>query len=138
MRETRLESRRPLCRGAIVWADFGPGMGSEVQGQRPAIVVSNDETNLRAERRPNQVVTLVPLTSNTKQVYSFQVLLPSDRCGLRRDSKAQGEQIRAVAFERIERVIGQVPPDVDEALDHAIRSHLLLWSAKVLKFPSDT
>ncbi len=56
----------------------------------------------------------------------FQVALPASRCGRPQDSKAQAEQVRAVAVARIGRVAGRLPADVVEALDAALRLHLAL------------
>jgi mRNA interferase MazF len=92
--------------------------------RRPAVIVSNDGANQTARRLGRGVLTVVPVTSNTSRVYPFQVLLPADRCQLTRDSKAQAEQIRSVAVRRIGAVIGQLPPDLVEQLDAAMRLHL--------------
>ena len=59
-------------------------------------------------------------------MYPFQVLLPADATGLRLDSKAQAEQIRAVAVERIGAQVGSLPPELMAALDEALRLHLAL------------
>ena len=72
------------------------------------------------------MITVVPVTSHTERVYPFQVLLPGDVCGLERDSKAQAEQVRSVAFERIGRRIGILSPELVAALNEALRLHLAL------------
>ena len=72
------------------------------------------------------MVTLVPVTSNTGRVYPFQVLLPASLTGLPRDSKAQAEQVRSVAVERIGARIGQLPSALVAELDQALRLHLSL------------
>jgi mRNA interferase MazF len=59
-------------------------------------------------------------------VYPFQVLLPSSRTGLREDAKAQAEQVRAVAVERVGTLVGELPADLVAALDEALRLHLAL------------
>ncbi len=64
------------------------------------------------------------VTSNTSRVCPFQVLLPAGRCRLAHDGKAQAEQIRSIAVERIGPVVGQLPADLIEALDDAVRLHL--------------
>ena len=56
----------------------------------------------------------------------FQVLLRAEESGLRVDSKAQAEQIRSVAVERIGRRVGAIRVDAVHALDEAIRLHLAL------------
>ena len=115
-----------MLRGDIVWADFEPALGSETNKVRPAVIVSNDGANRRAERLGRGIVTVVPLTSRVSPVHPFQVLLPAGRTGLRTPSKAQAEQIRAVAVERLGDRIGRLPRDLLTELDDAIRLHLAL------------
>ncbi|HVN52209.1 MAG TPA: type II toxin-antitoxin system PemK/MazF family toxin [Acidimicrobiales bacterium] len=115
-----------MRRGDIVWVDFGPARRSDANKRRPAVVVSNDGANRTAQQLGRGVVTVVPVTTTTSRSYPFQVLLPADRCGLRRTSKAQAEQIRSVSIERIGDVAGRLPADLVEQLDRAIRLHLAL------------
>jgi mRNA interferase MazF len=51
-------------------------------------------------------------------------LLRADATGLPRDSKAQAEQIRAVAVERIGDLVGNAPAAVMAEIDRALRLHL--------------
>ncbi len=113
-----------MRRGEIRWVDLGPVRGAESNKRRPALIVSNDGANATANRLGRGVVTVVPLTSNTARVYPFQVLLPAERTGLPRDSKAQAEQIRSVAVERIGARIGALAAADLMALDDALRLHL--------------
>lgn len=113
-----------MRRGDVVWVDLDPARGSEADKRRPAVIVSNDGANRAAQRHGRGVVTVVPVTTNTTCVYPFQVLLPAGRCRLAHDSKAQAEQIRSVAFERLGEVIGQIPADLVRDLDAAVRLHL--------------
>lgn len=106
--------------------NLDPALGSEAARRRPAVVVSNDGANTTAARLQRGVITVVPVTSNVEQIYPFQVLLPADDCGLRIDSKAQAEQVRSVAVERIGSAIGRVPPSLMAQLDDALRLHLAL------------
>ena len=69
---------------------------------------------------------MVPVTSATDRVYPFQVLLLAADTGLRNDSKAQAEQVRAVAVERLGARVGALPPSLMAALDEALRLHLAL------------
>jgi len=87
----------------------GPVRGSEANNRRPAVIVSNDGANSTAERIGRGVLTVVPVTSRTERVYPFQVLLPASSTGLRQDSKAQAEQVRSVAVERIGGLVGELP-----------------------------
>jgi mRNA interferase MazF len=113
-----------MLRGEICVVDLEPVRGSEANQLRPAVIVSNDGANTTATRLNRGVVTVVPLTSNVNRVYPFQVLLPAAECGLNLDSKAQAEQVRAVAIERVGRRIGKVPPGLMADLDDALRLHL--------------
>jgi mRNA interferase MazF len=115
-----------MRRGDIVWVDLEPARGAEANKRRPAVIVSNEGANQTAQRLGRGVLTVVPVTSNTSRIHPFQVLLPADRCQLAQDAKAQAEQIRSIAAERIGAVIGQLPADLIEALDDAMRLHLSL------------
>ncbi|WP_375001408.1 type II toxin-antitoxin system PemK/MazF family toxin [Aeromicrobium sp. CTD01-1L150] len=115
-----------MLRGEIWLADLEPVRGSEANKRRPAVIVSNDRANLTARSLGRGVVTVVPVTSNTDRVFAFQALLPAADTGLRQDSKAQVEQVRSVAVERLGSVLGRVPSDVMAQLDDALRLHLQL------------
>src|SRR5579875_4141260 len=113
-----------MQRGDIVSVDFDPAQGSEASKTRPAVVVSNNAANATATRLGRGVITVVPVTSNVSRVYPFQVLLPAAQTGLPRDSKAQAEQVRSVAVERVGPLIGQLSPALAAQLDQALRVHL--------------
>jgi mRNA interferase MazF len=115
-----------MRRGEIVTVSLDPARGSEARKTRPAVVVSNDAANATATRLRRGVITVVPVTSNTTQIYPFQVLLPAGQTGLSRDSKAQAEQVRSVAVERIGKRVGQLPASLITELDQALRVHLSL------------
>ena len=115
-----------MRRGEIRLVDLDPTRGAEADKRRPAVMVSNDGANMTAEQLGRGVVTVVPVTTNTERVYPFQVLLPAADTGLDQDSKAQPEQVRAVAVERVGRLVGVVPPKLTADLDEALRLHLAL------------
>jgi len=115
-----------MRRGEIRVVDIDPVRGSEADKRRPALIVSNDGANATADRLGRGVVTVVPLTSNVTRVYPFQVRLAAADTGLRSDSKAQGEQIRAVAVERVGPRVGAVPPALMAQVDAALALHLAL------------
>ncbi|MGH2842729.1 MAG: type II toxin-antitoxin system PemK/MazF family toxin [Solirubrobacteraceae bacterium] len=46
--------------------------------------------------------------------------------GLQTDSKAQAEQVRAVALERIGEALGELPPALLSSLEETLRLHLAL------------
>ena len=115
-----------MLRGEIWQVELDPVRGSEASKARQAVVVSNDRANATATRLGRGVVTVVPVTSNVAKIYPFQVFLPAATTGLAVDSKAQAEQIRSVATERLRHRIGRVSPAELAELDQALRLHLEL------------
>jgi mRNA interferase MazF len=115
-----------MRRGEIRLVDLEPARGAEANKRRPAVIVSNDGANSTADRLGRGVVTVVPVTSNLARVYPFQVLLPASSTGLAIDSKAQAEQVRSVAVERVGARVGVVPTELLGELDGALRLHLAL------------
>ena len=115
-----------MRRGEIRWVDFEPVRGAESSTRRPAVLVSNDGANSTAARLGRGVVTVVPVTSNTEHVFPFQVLLEASVTGLRQEAKAQAEQVRSVAVERIGGQIGMLDVQHLHQLDDALRLHLAL------------
>lgn len=106
--------------------DLDPVRGSEADKIRPAVVVSNDAANTTAARLGRGVVTVVPVTSDIERIYPFQVLLKAETTGLPRDSKAQAEQVRSVAVERVGELCGALSMAQAGELDAALRVHLAL------------
>lgn len=115
-----------MRRGEIRWVDLDPTRGAESDKRRPGVIVSNDGANTTANRLGRGVVTIVPVTTNVERIYPFQVLLTAEATGLVRDSKAQAEQVRSIAVERIGERLGTVTGADLAALDEALRLHLAL------------
>ncbi|MEU6642523.1 type II toxin-antitoxin system PemK/MazF family toxin [Saccharomonospora sp. NPDC046836] len=113
-----------MRRGDVYLADLDPARGAETNKRRPVVIVSNDGANTTASRLGRGVVTIVPVTSNVTRVYPFQLLLPAGEAGLDRPSKAQAEQVRSIAVERLGTRLGRLPPKLVHALDQALRLHL--------------
>lgn len=115
-----------MLRGEIRLVDLDPVVAAEASKTRPAVLVSNDGANSTAARLGRGMVTVVPVTSNIARVHPFQVELPARATGLRSDSKAQAEQVRSVAVQRIGPRVGRLPADLMAQLDEAVRLHLAL------------
>lgn len=115
-----------MRRGEIRLTDLDPAQGNEANKRRPTIIVSNHRANATADRLGRGVVTVVPVTSNVDKVFPFQVLLPANVTGLPVDSKAQAEQVRSVAIQRLGPVLGRLPASLVNELDRALRLHLQL------------
>ncbi len=115
-----------MRRGEVRLVDLDPTRGAEASKRRPAIIVSNDAANTTAARLGRGVLTVVPITSSVTRIYPFQVALPAGTGGLPADSKAQAEQVRSVAVERIGALLGHVPTPLMASIDEALRVHLFL------------
>lgn len=115
-----------MRRGEVRLVDLAPARGAEADKRRPAVIVSNDAANSTAAALGRGVLTVVPVTSNVQRVYPFQMLFPSGTAGLSHDSKAQAEQVRSIAVERIGERLGDVPEPLMALLDNALRLHLAL------------
>jgi mRNA interferase MazF len=113
-----------MRRGDVYWVDLDPARGSEAAKTRPAVLVSNDAANRTAERLGRGVVTVVPLTSNLRRVFPYQVFVPAHVSGLNADSKAQAEQVRTVATVRLRNRAGRLTPELLGDLDRALALHL--------------
>jgi mRNA interferase MazF len=113
-----------MRRGELRLIDLDPARGSEAGKRRPAVIVSNDRANTTALRLGRGVLTVVPVTSTVARVLPFQVLLPAEVTGLRVDCKAQAEQVRSVAVERVGPAVGGLPPGLLAELEEALRLHL--------------
>ena len=109
-----------------MWVDLDPARAGEGNKVRPALIVSNDGANRAVARLERGTLTVVPLTTNVARVYPFQVLVPADGSPLPCDSKAQTEQIRAVAHSRIGDRIGRLHAGLMSELEAALRLQLVL------------
>ena len=113
-----------MKRGEIYLVELDPARGSEANKRRPAVIVSNDGANTTAARLGRGVVTVVPVTGNIGRIYPFQVFLNAAHTGLAKDSKAQAEQVRSIAVERVTQRVGVVPSALLSHIDNALRLHL--------------
>ena len=112
-----------MKRGDIYFANLDPTIGKEIKKKRPALIISNNASN-----NVSEIVTIIPLTSNTKKVFPFEVLLETKYTGLKKTSKAQCHQIRAISKLRLEKNrAGIVNDDNIERIEHALKLHLNLF-----------
>ena len=110
-----------MKRGDIYFANLDPTIGSEIKKKRPVVIVSNNANNNAAS-----TITIVPLTSNTKKVYPFEVLLEIKDTHLAKRSKAQCHQVRTISKIRIKKqsVVGVVSNKRMMQINAALKIHL--------------
>ncbi len=85
---------------------------------RPVIVVSRDAIN-----RNSSVVICIPCTNavHVNKIYPSQLLLKKGMGGLRTESVAMCEQIRALSSARLGSYLGRLDSQTMRALDDTLR-----------------
>jgi mRNA interferase MazF len=110
-------------RGDVFGARLDPTEGSEQAGTRPVIVVSRDSINANSP-----VVVVVPVTeaANVKRLYPSHAHLPKHSGGLKMDSVAKAEQIRAIQVSRLVGYYGRLDRESLLRIEDAIKITLAL------------
>ena len=106
-----------MKRGDVCLARLNPVRGSEQSGSRPVIIVSRDAIN-----RSSPVVIAVPITTFQagRRIYPSQVRINAPSGGLRVDSVALCEQVRAMSKDRLVETWGSLSPPVIKEIDRAL------------------
>lgn len=122
-----MSSQRPALpkpvRGDIFIARLDPTEGSEQAGTRPVVVISRDSINANSP-----VVVVVPVTdaANVKRLYPSHSELPKGSGGLKIDTVAKAEQIRAIQISRFVGYYGRLDRDVLVRIEETIKITLAL------------
>ena len=109
---------------SVFMADLNPVIGSEQQGRRPVLVISDETTN-----SVMPVVTILPLTSLKKgrRVYPNEALLKKGVAGLESDSIVLAHQIRTISKQRLMISLGEIQDaNLQSRINDALRVHLNL------------
>lgn len=104
-----------IKRGDVWWVSFDSSVGGEIRKTRPAVIVSNNAANAVLNR-----VVVVPLTSQTSQVYPSEVVVQVGG----REAKAMADQIAAASKGRLRSRMGALTPHDVKAVEGAILLHL--------------
>ncbi len=110
-------------RGDVFLARLDPAEGSEQAGTRPVVVLTRDAINANSP-----VVVVVPFTHamNPKRIYPSHVWFAKGSAGLRLDSIAKTEQIRAIELSRFLIYCGKLSDSQMLQLEEAVRITLAL------------
>ena len=103
-------------RGDIYYADLSPVVGSEQGGIRPVLIVQNDVGN-----RYSPTVIAAAITSQTdKAKLPTHIPLPSQQCGLTKESIVLLEQVRTIDKRRLKERMGRVDDQSMNRINHAL------------------
>lgn len=104
-------------------ARLDPTEGSEQAGTWPVVVLTRDSINANSP-----VVVVIPITaaSNVKRVYPSHAHLPRGSGGLKMDSIAKAEQIRAIQVSRFVGYYGRLDKNAMARIEEALRITLAL------------
>jgi mRNA interferase MazF len=107
-----------VIKGDVYEAVLDPTQGSEQGGTRPVVIVSRDAIN-----HNSPIVVIVPLSKreNHARIYPSQIEIRAGVGGLRKDSVAMGEQVRAISKTRLTKSIGHLPSPVIAKLNAALK-----------------
>lgn len=107
-------------KGKIIKVDFGLGQGSEQNGIRPAIIVSNN-----AHNKYSNTLVVVPLTSKCKEFDRTHFSIKRNDKNLVGYSYALIEQIRCISVDRVvDGFIGSLTYDERRTFDRYLAYEL--------------
>jgi mRNA interferase MazF len=104
-------------RGEIWWVNLDPTTGAEIKKTRPCVVISNSVVN-----QHRRTVVVVPLSSSPRAAPPVMV---SVTCSAQ-PSVAVIDQVRAVAKERLVRLIENLSAEHLQAVENGLREILEL------------
>lgn len=112
-----------IRQGGIHWYDFGPALGSEPSGHRPALVIQGDEFNTSTWR--TTVLAAISANTSLMRVHGT-VFLPKQETGLPHDSVVSLTHLLTVNKFELEPPVGRISGEMwhrvriafDEMLGH--------------------
>ena len=101
-----------ILRGEVYWADLDPVRGREQAGQRPVLVLSQDEFNRRSE-----TVIAMAITSQPQKA-GFPLTFALGASSLPKPSWVKISQVRTISIDRLgKRVAALEAADLSEIVE---------------------
>ena len=100
-----------MNRGEVWWVNFEPSVGEEIIKTRPAVIVSNDESNVAVKR-----FQVVPFTLRLDRLYPGDVYLTFNRIR----QKAMTNQLTTVSTLRFRNMMGVLPTEDMRLIEEAL------------------
>lgn len=108
-------------RGEIWLVDFSPSIGSEIQDQHPALVVSVDELN----KSPWGLIVVCPITTFRKnKPFRLHILISLPEGGIRQTSIIRCDQVKSLSIQRFSERWGTVNADILKNVDFVLKKVL--------------
>lgn len=106
-----------MNRGDVYWVDLNPTMGSEINKERPCVLVGATPIN-----QARRTVVVVPLSTTAKVLPPLTVAVSC----LGKEVAAVCDQIRTIDKNRLKKSAGTLSMDDMNSLDDALRQVLCL------------
>jgi mRNA interferase MazF len=113
-----------VLRGEIYIADLGSGVGREVSGTRPVVIISNDVSNAAP-----LLVVVLPALDVSEPAALLGVRVPGSASGFSTDISVLSNQPRTLDPSRFTAgPVGTVPVELMQKISFALKKHLDLFN----------
>ena len=107
---------RKIMRGEIYIADLDPVVGSEQGGERPVLVIQNNQGN-----KHSPTVIVLAITSRFHKKRHLPTHVPIESGDLSKDSIALAEQVRTIDKSRLIHYVGRASKETMDFVDNALK-----------------
>ena len=107
---------RKIMRGEIYIADLDPVVGSEQGGERPVLVIQNNQGN-----KHSPTVIVLAITSRFHKKRHLPTHVPIESGDLSKNSIALAEQVRTIDKSRLIHYVGRASRETMDFVDNALK-----------------